>query len=485
MIRRRVKWKRFAFVLAGTAAAYGCGERASQIGAPVHPWSHADSVADGAFDRPPAVPIQSASIRAAAAAAAVGVSFITPWTPKGAYIAYDQKNTETAVFTGPVGSVTVTGNGAIQCSGSYGSLIALDATGATIATSSLHLIDPSDCSPPKNPDNVTYGASAVVVAPAGKTIASAKITPMSPFLFDVLGSQGAASQVYAIQLTAGAPAETLVVVPTSATRKQGQTMTFAASAKSGHALTVTSWSWAASGTPQPGRGGVVTSIPSSCHTSATCTLQVHESGKLTVYGTVAGLAAVPASATLTVLPCDANTDLDPFVHNPSFRKIMRTFADSNTQPNEKGLDFILKPSDSTFGSISHPNIDIGSTKTSPCNHYSPDMKNPSGALPDSFIPTANNAHTHPWAVGDTFPGSCVVNHKASSAVITKVSIGPSKDDYKAARSAGFVGWIVDKNGFIYRFNYPGDRKNHSKRWTLESDANGVSSCFKADTSWHG
>jgi hypothetical protein len=66
--------------------------------------------------------------------------------------------------------------------------------------------------------------------------------------------------------------------------------------------------------------------------------------------------------------------------------------------------------------------------------------------------------------------------------------GPSKADYDAFKGFPNIGFIVQKGApgkpaYLYRFNNPGDKANHSKRWSLDSDASGNSSCFIVDSNW--
>lgn len=112
-----------------------------------------------------------------------------------------QPNTITVTLSGPVNAVSIVGRGAILCSGNYGDLVAYDAKGTEIGRSPLTLIDPSDCSPTDNPDNVTYGAHGSLTVAKGVTIARFDITPMSPREFEVLGNPGGrASQTYSATL---------------------------------------------------------------------------------------------------------------------------------------------------------------------------------------------------------------------------------------------------------------------------------------------
>lgn len=106
---------------------------------------------------------------------AMSVASVTPGYSMGAI----QPQAITINLTGPVGQLSVVGNGAIECSGNYGQLIAYDANGNMLASAPLELIDPTDCSPPWLPDNITYGAKGTVTVPVG-IIARVVITPFSP-----------------------------------------------------------------------------------------------------------------------------------------------------------------------------------------------------------------------------------------------------------------------------------------------------------------
>ena len=109
------------------------------------------------------------------ASEAMGVASVTPGYSVGAI----QPQAITIGLVGPVGSLSVIGNGAIECSGNYGQLIAYDANGNMLAAAPLELIDPTDCSPPWLPDNITYGAKGTVTVAVG-IIARVEITPFSP-----------------------------------------------------------------------------------------------------------------------------------------------------------------------------------------------------------------------------------------------------------------------------------------------------------------
>ncbi|HEV7994336.1 MAG TPA: PKD domain-containing protein [Gemmatimonadaceae bacterium] len=113
---------------------------------------------------------------------------------------YVQPNLIQAKLAGPVKSVTVSsgqGGDAIQCSGSYGRLVAYDAVNNLLADVPLTIPDPWDC----GLDQVTYGARATATSSSAE-IASFFILPMSPLGFPVLGMPGGrATATYVPQLT--------------------------------------------------------------------------------------------------------------------------------------------------------------------------------------------------------------------------------------------------------------------------------------------
>jgi hypothetical protein len=187
--------------------AGACSDRGvpPQVTAPVasHRFTHADSVQRGYYLRA-SRSVGSAPTTSRRDAIDDGTATIVSVTP-GWFQGASQPSTITTFLSGNVTGVSIRGQGAIQCSGSYGDLVAYDATDAEIARVPLQLIDPADCSPAENPDNITYGAQASLTAPAGKFIARFDITPMSPLTFDVFGLTGHASQTYAASIVA-APA---------------------------------------------------------------------------------------------------------------------------------------------------------------------------------------------------------------------------------------------------------------------------------------
>ncbi|MDE3151833.1 MAG: hypothetical protein KGL93_06250 [Gemmatimonadota bacterium] len=174
-------------------------------------WTHADSAAAGDFDRAPA-----------SDAISDGTASIVSVSPS-LFQGYTQPNAIDITLAGPVNSVTVVGNGAIECSGDYGTLTGFDAAGTELGSVPLELIDPSDCSPPSNPDNVTYGAHATLTVSRG-IIASVRITPMSPLEFPVFDLVGHASQLYTVTLGVAAPPPATLVVHCDPTVVRGQTV---------------------------------------------------------------------------------------------------------------------------------------------------------------------------------------------------------------------------------------------------------------------
>jgi PKD repeat protein len=163
--------------------------------------SRIDSVAAGFFEAHEShaglVP-RAASMSSGPSATTSSVVSVTPSWFQGP----GQHQPITAVLTGPVNSVTVSGMGAILCSGTFGTLIAYDANGAVLASAPLTLIYQPDC----GYDDVTFGATATVTVTQG-VIASFKILPMSPFEFPVNGVPGGhGSATYSVSLGEYPPA---------------------------------------------------------------------------------------------------------------------------------------------------------------------------------------------------------------------------------------------------------------------------------------
>jgi PKD repeat protein len=108
----------------------------------------------------------------------------------GWYQGAAQPLTVSATLNGPVNSVTVVGNGAIRCTGSYGTLVGYDKAGSVLGSVALSLINPSDC----GDDDITVGAAATLTVSQG-VIARFDITPMSPLVIFVAGRASASYSV--------------------------------------------------------------------------------------------------------------------------------------------------------------------------------------------------------------------------------------------------------------------------------------------------
>ena len=207
----------------------------------------------------------------------------------GDFQGYSQPETIVGVVSGPVRSVSVTGNGAIKCTGTYGTIIGYDALGVELGRQPLALIDPIDCSTPDNPDDVTYGAAGTLTV-TNATIARFDITPMSPLEFPVFDLTGHASATYTITL-GSAPSISVACTPGSVVRASSTPVACTASA-SGGALVVTGWTF----TPDDAQAGVV----SSAQTSTLWTGMAVASGGVTVQGTVGGVVANSETGRITV-----------------------------------------------------------------------------------------------------------------------------------------------------------------------------------------
>jgi hypothetical protein len=204
---------------------------------------------------------------------------------------YTQPAPITITLAGPVGSVSVTGQGAIKCSGAtYGTIVGYDSTGAELGRVDLSLIDPADCSPPDNPDDVTFGASGTLVTLQPMT--RAVILPMSPLEFPVFDLTGHASATYSISVDLTNAAAIKLTCSGPVQRGAGISCT-AATVDPSKSLTVTAWSFTdmvghtldgPTGTPpNPWSGTLVTN------------------GNVSVQATVDG-AQASASATVNATP---------------------------------------------------------------------------------------------------------------------------------------------------------------------------------------
>ncbi len=97
--------------------------------------------------------------------------------------------------------LNVSGRGHITCAGSHGTITGYDASDEVLGSARLELIDPSDCSTPEAPDNVTFGAQAGLET-AG-IMAYAILTPMSELRYPVLDSYDIAHQVMSMVIGSG------------------------------------------------------------------------------------------------------------------------------------------------------------------------------------------------------------------------------------------------------------------------------------------
>jgi hypothetical protein len=167
----------------------------------VHAVSHDDSVRQGYFHRNVA-PSRAVSAVDVACDPSVtecpAVTSVEPMSSQG----YHQPGPIMFRFSGPVRSITLRGDGAIMCSGSYGTLTGYDEDGRPLGQVDLNLIDPSDCSPPELPDDLTYGAQGTLETKGVMKFAT--LSPMSPLVFLVMGICCVyAGQTYAIEVGSG------------------------------------------------------------------------------------------------------------------------------------------------------------------------------------------------------------------------------------------------------------------------------------------
>lgn len=181
--------------------------------------------------------------------------------------------------------------------------------------------------------------------------------------------------------------------------------------------------------------------------------------------------------------CASDTDSDVYVHNASFRKQMADGLAAHTDKEQGGFPW-MDPNDSTFTVVYHPNKYAEFVSdTSPCTNYSWDLSAPSTPLhpPPGSVIANIFFHEHVYADSAIVPVSCGVPPN------TKAGAGPSIQDRAAAVNLQAPGYIVQvgapgKPGYLYRFNGPHDG-SHSRRWKLDADANGTSSCFLPDNTW--
>ena len=123
----------------------------------------------------------------------------------GNFMGFSQPNPIRINFSGPVRVVTVVGSGAVTCDGTFGTITGYNAAGAEVGHADLALINAADCSPPDNPDNVTFGVQGSLETTT--IMAYAVVTPPSLLTFPVYDLVGHASQRYSVTVSAGTPPE--------------------------------------------------------------------------------------------------------------------------------------------------------------------------------------------------------------------------------------------------------------------------------------
>lgn len=209
----------------------------------------------------------------------------------GLYQGYGQPAPITLTFSGPVGFVRIDGRGAIQCSsGQYGSLIGYDSAGIELGRVDLHLTEPSDCSPPEAPDDVTYGATADLITT--RPVARAIITPMSPLEFLVYNEfQGYAQANYGVLVGRGNLGKINLTCSDTVGRGDVTSCT-AAPADPTQTLAVTGWSFTTLDGYRVDR--------QIGQDSKTWQGRLVVDGDVTVTGTVGGVGSGPTSARVAV-----------------------------------------------------------------------------------------------------------------------------------------------------------------------------------------
>lgn len=253
--------------------------------------SRVDSVAAGFFaahePRAGLVP-GTPSKSAGPSASSSSVVSVTPGWFQGA----SQRQPITAVLSGPVNSVTVSGSGAILCSGTFGTLVAYDANGAVLASVPLTLIYQPDC----GSDDLTFGAQATVTVTQG-VIASFKILPMSPFEFQVNGvSGGRASATYSVTLGEyPAPDAPPKAVFSAGCNYNSLTCTFDASGSTDD-VGIVSYAWDLGKTPGGAASGVsvTTTYPQAGPRTVTLTV-TDTKGQTNTFSMVVQVGALPGT----------------------------------------------------------------------------------------------------------------------------------------------------------------------------------------------
>lgn len=354
------------------------------------------------------------------------------WSPSN-FQGYAQPSTITGEVSGPVASITVYGEGAILCSGDYGNLNAYDQSGALLASVPLQLIDESDCSPPENPDNVTYGATATLTVPYG-VIARFEITPMNPLRFLVYDQCcGRASQNYYVTLGAGSPPPAkLAISPTTLTVDPFQIGHFTASAPG---ATVTGIQWSMIDVK-----GNISSCPSG---ALTCDILVKRDGILTVTASVNGLLQqASADVTVTKVPCPTG---DTLVDLPQVRNLLKQ-AWLDSKPTDKMENRLERQ----FWLLRDPATGVLTTVPAYASNATPCSGTPT--LPANSPPLVVVAgfHTHPFTDLEALPANCPQTGKLGYSYDAKKWGGPSEADWNYANTGdGQPIYVADKDN-IYR-----------------------------------
>lgn len=273
-------------------------------------------------------------------------------------------------------------------------------------------------------------------------------------------------------------ADSIILAPLSTTRKEGQTLTFNAVAFSGGALTSTTWVWQS--TSIPPNGVVITTVPAACVGQNTCTMPVYESGTMTVSGVVGNVATSQTVAQVTVTPCAANTDADPRIADPQFRKALADLSDKTTT-NERVADIYTNSASHSYLPIEYPNV-----APVPCIGAIPDENAaPLTPIPDGYVKDGADFHTHPFAPGTSIPSSCspgggVAGIGPSSGIDPQTGLETGDYAFEARRgdvlNGGNEGYLMDPAGNVFRWG-PTELPSHPAWYKREKDANGRSSCL--------
>jgi hypothetical protein len=256
--------------------------------------------------------------------------------------------------------------------------------------------------------------------------------------------------------------------------KPGEKVEFSASTENGTSFTISRWAWDASSLPPNGKP--LTSV-AACSSKHDCTIEVYESGTMTVTATVSGATAPQdASASVTVTSCDSLGD--PRLDNPAIRKKMAdALKQSMKDKHELGGHFYKNPTTGEYKLILIPwtGSDVCEVDMS--------VYPPADSIPPGFVLDPADFHTHPFLQGTTPPSNCNPSN-LPAGVKGRIGDGPSEyfyadgtlgGDWPYAAGAGHAGYLLDANGHIHRWN-------HSDNDPLQDDEtiwdrDGDSICF--------